>query len=60
MVEGIRAQVIDKDRNPHWSPTTLEQVSDDMVRGYFAPVANPPFPDVEEIPMPMSLREARR
>lgn len=29
--EGIRAQVIDKDRNPQWSPATLDEVSDDTV-----------------------------
>ncbi len=35
LVEGIRAQVIDKDRNPQWSPATLEQVSDELVDSYF-------------------------
>ncbi|WP_209325741.1 enoyl-CoA hydratase/isomerase family protein [Brevibacterium renqingii] len=29
--EGIRAQVIDKDRNPQWSPATLADVSDETV-----------------------------
>ena len=29
--EGIRAQVIDKDRNPQWSPATLAEVSDETV-----------------------------
>lgn len=28
LVEGIRAQVVDKDRNPRWSPRTLEEVTD--------------------------------
>ncbi|HEY1966770.1 MAG TPA: 3-hydroxyisobutyryl-CoA hydrolase, partial [Pseudonocardia sp.] len=38
LAEGIRAQVIDKDRNPRWSPATLEQVSAADVTGYFAPL----------------------
>jgi enoyl-CoA hydratase len=29
--EGIRAQLIDKDRNPKWQPATLEAISDDDV-----------------------------
>jgi enoyl-CoA hydratase len=29
--EGIRAQLIDKDRNPKWNPATLEGVTDDDV-----------------------------
>ena len=26
LVEGIRAQMVDKDRNPKWSPATLAAV----------------------------------
>ncbi len=38
IVEGIRAQVIDKDRNPHWSPATLGEVDAADVASYFAPL----------------------
>jgi enoyl-CoA hydratase len=34
--EGIRAQVIDKDRAPRWSPATLDEVSDADVDAYFS------------------------
>ncbi|WP_336082663.1 enoyl-CoA hydratase/isomerase family protein [Nocardia sp. SSK8] len=36
LVEGIRAQVIDKDRTPQWRPATLAEVSDNRVAAYFA------------------------
>jgi enoyl-CoA hydratase len=36
LAEGIRAQVIDKDRNPQWSPATLAEVSDADIAAYFA------------------------
>ncbi|KQV04496.1 MULTISPECIES: enoyl-CoA hydratase/isomerase family protein [unclassified Kitasatospora] len=36
LVEGIRAQVVDKDRNPHWSPATLAEVTDRQVAAFFA------------------------
>ncbi|TCK25661.1 enoyl-CoA hydratase/isomerase family protein [Pseudonocardia endophytica] len=38
MVEGIRAQVVDKDRTPRWDPAVLEQVDDQLVASYFAPL----------------------
>ncbi|MFD9000258.1 enoyl-CoA hydratase/isomerase family protein [Streptomyces sp. NPDC059582] len=38
LVEGIRAQVIDKDRAPHWSPATLAEVTDADVARFFAPL----------------------
>ena len=37
LVEGIRAQVIDKDRNPQWSPSSLSAVSAADVDAFFAP-----------------------
>ncbi|RNL49900.1 enoyl-CoA hydratase/isomerase family protein [Arthrobacter oryzae] len=36
--EGIRAQVVDKDRTPHWQPAALADVADDDVEAYFAPL----------------------
>ncbi|WP_327294026.1 MULTISPECIES: enoyl-CoA hydratase/isomerase family protein [unclassified Streptomyces] len=37
-MEGIRAQVIDKDRDPRWSPAELAGVADERVAGFFAPL----------------------
>jgi enoyl-CoA hydratase len=36
-VEGIRALLIDKDRNPQWSPSTLTLCGTEEVEAYFAP-----------------------
>ncbi|KKC05445.1 enoyl-CoA hydratase/isomerase family protein [Mycobacterium nebraskense] len=38
LVEGIRAQLIDKDRKPKWSPATLPEVTEADVEAYFTPV----------------------
>ncbi|MDT0445842.1 enoyl-CoA hydratase/isomerase family protein [Streptomyces johnsoniae] len=35
LVEGIRAQVIDKDRTPHWSPATLQEVTPSTISRFF-------------------------
>ena len=34
--EGVRAAVIEKDRNPKWSPPRIEDVTPDMIAPYFA------------------------
>ncbi|MGW4164176.1 enoyl-CoA hydratase/isomerase family protein [Streptomyces sp. NPDC004788] len=39
LVEGIRAQVVDKDRDPHWSPATLAEVTEQDTERWFAPRA---------------------
>ncbi len=40
LVEGIRAQVVDKDRNPQWSPATLPEVTEAEVARFFAPLGD--------------------
>jgi enoyl-CoA hydratase len=37
-VEGIRAAIVDKDRNPRWRPDKLEDVTADIVERHFRPV----------------------
>ncbi|MDJ0378587.1 enoyl-CoA hydratase/isomerase family protein [Cryobacterium sp. PH31-L1] len=49
VIEGIRAQVIDKDRNPAWQPRTLADVFDADVQAYFAPLGE------RELRLPRSL-----
>lgn len=34
-VEGIRALVVDKDRNPQWNPSRIEEVTAEMVKPFF-------------------------
>ena len=36
--EGVRAAVIDKDRNPRWSPPRVEDVTPEMLAPYFAEI----------------------
>jgi enoyl-CoA hydratase len=36
--EGVRAAVIDKDRNPTWSPPRIEDVTPDMLAHYLAEI----------------------
>ncbi|WP_427134403.1 enoyl-CoA hydratase/isomerase family protein [Pseudarthrobacter sp. S9] len=38
--EGIRAQVVDKDRNPRWKPAMLSEVTTADVEAYFAPLGD--------------------
>ena len=45
-LEGIRAQVVDKDRRPNWSPANLSEVDELAVDACFAPLGD------EELPLP--------
>ncbi len=38
LAEGIRAQIIDKDRCPQWSPPDIESVPTSLVDKFFAPI----------------------
>ena len=38
-LEGVRAVIVDKDNAPKWSPDTLEGVTEAMLDGIFAPLA---------------------
>lgn len=39
-VEGVRAQVVDKDRKPSWDPSSLADVTPEQVTSYFAPLGD--------------------
>ncbi|XP_015167397.1 3-hydroxyisobutyryl-CoA hydrolase 1-like [Solanum tuberosum] len=45
--EGCRAILIDKDRNPKWEPSKLEQISDDDVDGYFSKIEDEDWEDLK-------------
>lgn len=38
LAEGVRAQLIDRDRRPRWRPATLAEVGSDIIEPYFAPL----------------------
>ena len=40
LVEGIRAQVVHKDRTPHWNPPTLAEVTAQDVERFFRPLGD--------------------
>ncbi|CAH9107907.1 unnamed protein product [Cuscuta epithymum] len=46
-VEGCRAILLDKDRNPKWEPSNLELVTDEMVHQYFVKVDDVDWRDLE-------------
>lgn len=45
--EGCRALLLDKDKNPKWEPSKLEQVSDSMVNCYFEALNDKDWEDLK-------------
>lgn len=41
--EGIRARIIDKDRQPRWNPAMLDQVTGADVAAFFEPLDGQPL-----------------
>ncbi len=39
-IEGVRAAVIDKDRNPQWADASIDDVNSDDIRAAFTPAKN--------------------
>ncbi|ONM27475.1 3-hydroxyisobutyryl-CoA hydrolase 1 [Zea mays] len=46
MRSGCRAILVDKDKNPKWMPTRLEQVHDEAVEEYFSRIDDPRWEDL--------------
>lgn len=44
--EGVRALLIDKDKRPKWSPSRIQDVSEEMISRFFQPL-----PNDEDLPM---------
>ena len=36
IMEGVRALIVDKDKNPRWNPPTLAEVTTEQVAEFFA------------------------
>ncbi len=36
IMEGVRALIVDKDKNPRWNPPTLAEVTPQRIAGFFA------------------------
>ncbi|KAK6918105.1 Enoyl-CoA hydratase/isomerase domain, partial [Dillenia turbinata] len=46
-VEGCRAILVDKDKNPKWKPSQLNQISESMVDQYFSKVDDEEWEDLK-------------
>ena len=46
--EGVRASLVDKDKNPQWQHESIYKVTDEEVDQYFEPIENQEILDVEK------------
>lgn len=53
-VEGVRAQVVDKDRDPRWQPPTTDAVTTDQVGEFFSPLDASSGGELDLGPVPLS------
>ncbi|XP_047341631.1 3-hydroxyisobutyryl-CoA hydrolase 1-like [Impatiens glandulifera] len=51
LLEGCRAVLLDKDKNPKWEPSSLQLVNDEMVDSYFMKAVN--NEDYKELDLPL-------
>ena len=52
LMEGIRAVILDKDNDPHWSPATLAELQPEAIAAFFAPRWEPnqhPLANLEQL-----------
>lgn len=45
--EGCRAILLDKDKNPKWEPSRLEQINESMVEQYFSKIDDEEWEDLK-------------
>ncbi|CAK7340942.1 unnamed protein product [Dovyalis caffra] len=57
--EGMRAMLLDKDKNPKWKPAKLELVTDEMVNRYFSRVDEDDWESLQ-LPARSNLVDAMR